>query len=304
MITEVGKDIIRLLLYSDIFKYPLKSSEIYSRLRRNGIGINIFEKELHKLVEEHRVNEVEGYFLLENNIDFVKSRKEANANASLMLLRAYKKAKLISNFPFVRAVFLSGSISKGYADKKSDIDYFIITKPGRLWIARTLLIMYKKIFLLNSYKYFCLNYFVDQDHLEIDDRNIFTATELTTLIPVCNIEEYNRLCDSNPWVINYYPHFHRKSAEDLMKRSVKFKNFIESVLNRKFGDFIDNYFMKQTIKFINPKLDKLIKKGIKPGIVFKKHVCKYHRNSFRDSILEAYQNKVYEFENRYKLSLT
>src|SRR5690606_3777846 len=91
---------------------------------------------------------------------------------------ARKKAKLISQFPFVRGVMASGSLSKGYADEKSDIDFFIITIPNRLWIARTLLVLYKRIFLLNSHKFFCVNYFVDEKHLGIEEKNLFTATEL------------------------------------------------------------------------------------------------------------------------------
>ena len=79
---------------------------------------------------------------------------------------------------------ISGSLSKGYYDDDGDIDFFIITSPKRLWIARTFLILYKKIFLLNSRKYFCVNYFISSNALEIEEKNIFTATELTTLLPM------------------------------------------------------------------------------------------------------------------------
>ena len=98
--------------------------------------------------------------------------------------KALRNARLIFHFPFTRAIMISGSLSKNYADEASDVDYFIIVKPGRLWIARTLLIIYKRIFLMNSKKYFCVNYFIDEDHLEIEEKNLFTAVELTTLIPI------------------------------------------------------------------------------------------------------------------------
>ena len=44
------------------------------------------------------------------------------------------------------------------------------------------------------------NYFVDSQHLEIEEKNIFTATELATLIPACNKEIYNTLIDTNSWM--------------------------------------------------------------------------------------------------------
>ena len=85
-------------------------------------------------------------------------------------------------FPFVRGVFLSGSISKGFMSESDDIDYFIITAPGRLWLTRTLLILFKKIFLFNSFRNFCLNYFIDSENLYIPEHNRYTATEIVFLI--------------------------------------------------------------------------------------------------------------------------
>ena len=68
-----------------------------------------------------------------------------------MAKNIYQKAltvsRLISKFPYVEGVGISGSLSKGYYDDDGDIDFFIITSPKRLWIARTFLILYKKLFL-------------------------------------------------------------------------------------------------------------------------------------------------------------
>ena len=71
--------------------------------------------------------------------------------------KAIKRAKFISKFPYIENVSISGALSKNYYNNDGDIDFFLITQPNRLWIARTLLIIYKKMFLLNSRKYFCVN---------------------------------------------------------------------------------------------------------------------------------------------------
>jgi predicted nucleotidyltransferase len=88
---------------------------------------------------------------------------------------------VIKRFPFVRGVFVTGSLSKNSSDSSSDLDFMVITRKGRLWIARTLLMLFKKIFLLNSYKYFCINFLLSEDNLEIEDKNVFTATEVMTV---------------------------------------------------------------------------------------------------------------------------
>ena len=69
--------------------------------------------------------------------------------AKEIMPKALKTSNFIAKFPYIECVSLSGALSKGYYDDDDgDFDFFIITKPNRLWIARTLLILYKKIFLL------------------------------------------------------------------------------------------------------------------------------------------------------------
>ena len=97
-------------------------------------------------------------------------------------------------------------------DEKSDLDFFIITAPKRLWIARTLLVMYKRFFLFNSHKYFCVNYFVDEDHLEIEEKNLFTATELATVIPLYGQVHYTNLLKANPWLKRFFPNYTPRSG--------------------------------------------------------------------------------------------
>ncbi|HLX11545.1 MAG TPA: nucleotidyltransferase domain-containing protein, partial [Bacteroidota bacterium] len=116
-------------------------------------------------------------------------------------------SQIIRRFPFVRGIFLSGDLSKGVATPPSDIDYVIVTAPGRLWICRTLLILFKKTFLLNKKKFFCLNYFIAEDSMYLDDQTYFTATEIAHLRPVINYEAYLAYLDANAWIKSFFPNF-------------------------------------------------------------------------------------------------
>jgi predicted nucleotidyltransferase len=49
---------------------------------------------------------------------------------------ARKKAAFISKFPFIRGIFVSGSLSKNYADDKSDLDFFVVTSDGQSIVGR------------------------------------------------------------------------------------------------------------------------------------------------------------------------
>ena len=200
----LSESIIRTLAYYDLFDYPLSASEIFYRLPTNHTSLHAVETELPLLERQAIVFRFGKYYSLQNNTALEHRRVNGNQLAEKFMRIAEEKAKLIARFPFVLSVMVSGSLSKGYADEQSDIDFFIITQPERLWIARMLLVLYKRIFLMNSHKYFCVNYFIDSSHLEIGEKNIFTATELTTLVPLSGVRYYRELINHNPWISQYF----------------------------------------------------------------------------------------------------
>ena len=148
------------------------------------------ENALKELTLRGLIQTDDGFFFLNHNAASVMRRREGEIAAAGAFITAKRFSRIISNFPFVRAVAISGSLSKNYIDDSSDIDYFIITSQGRMWVARTLLVLYKKIFLFNSHKNFCVNYFLSEDSLLVPDRNIFTATEISFLVPTYNYTLY------------------------------------------------------------------------------------------------------------------
>jgi hypothetical protein len=159
-------------------------------------------------------------------------------------------SKRIMSFPFVESVNISGALSKNFIDDDGDIDFFIITAPNKLWIARTLLIAYKKIVLFNSKKYFCVNYFISTNHLEIDEQNKFTATELVTLIPVYGEKAYTNFVTKNKWVETIFPNKPMESQprfKDFKKPLVS--NFFEQIFNIPvIGESFESFFKNLTLE--------------------------------------------------------
>src|SRR5687767_3468798 len=199
-ITRVDEQILRTLLYFDIFNYPLKSEEVFNFLGIPALDKSIVASRLRSLTDQKVIFQFGELFSLKNDKALIERRLKGNKEADKYLILAKKKANFIAKFPFVRAVLASGSLSKGYMDEGSDLDFFIITAPGRLWIARTLLVLYKRVFLANSHKHFCVNYFIDEKHLEIEEKNLFTATELATVIPLYGSQQYENLQGINSWL--------------------------------------------------------------------------------------------------------
>ncbi|MEO5602535.1 MAG: hypothetical protein ABIR06_16555 [Cyclobacteriaceae bacterium] len=298
--TALSKEVIKTLLYFDIFNYPLKGHEVHNFLSLKNSSEQDIVLSLNALVESKIIFRLGDFYSIQSNYKLVERRVQGNAEANKHLKIAKSKARFIAQFPFVRAVMASGSLSKGYMDKKSDLDFFVVTKPGRLWIARTLLVMYKRIFLNNSHREFCVNYFVDTLHLEIEEKNLFTATELATLIPLYNQKVYSDLQSSNPWQKDFLPNFRqRNSAHEEKLIFNPAIRLIEMLLNI-FGQGLDNFFMRLTFKRWNKIYgDRYGHTDFNIAFKTKKYVSKNHPKNYQKTILDLLQCKLVNFQNQF-----
>ncbi|HVD96649.1 MAG TPA: hypothetical protein VNB90_00500 [Cytophagaceae bacterium] len=298
---SLRNDILSALLYFDLFHYPLTSREIYHHCQRSCATEEKVCDELERLVAQELIYRELNFFSVSSEKGFGQRRLVGNKRAAEYTAKAQKISGFIASFPFVRGIFLSGSVSKGYANEHADIDYFIVTAPGRLWFARTLLILFKKIFLLNSRKYFCLNYFIDENHLEIPDKNLFTAIELSYLLPVYNEALYEAIVSSNEWTKEYFPFFNRPDYVFIPTKKRRLKKTLEKLSSGTLGNKLDELCMRITERFWKYKFRKT--PHIQAGIRCRKHVSKFHPQNFQDKILFAYEEKIKEFSSKHVLTI-
>jgi hypothetical protein len=227
-----------------------------------------------------------------------------NKMSKEIMPKALKVSGFIGKFPFVENVSLSGALSKGYYDDDGDIDFFIITKPGRLWVARTLLILYKKIFLLNSKKYFCVNYFISSDHLIISEQNRFTATELTTLIPVCGKAVFESFIEENSWTKDYFPNFNSADLYNIISiKKPLLPRGIEAICNTFLGSHVDDFLRKMTLIKWNMKFKHLKKEDFEIALKSTKTVSKHHPQHYQKKVIELLNKKYMDIQEKYDLEL-
>ena len=188
-----------------------------------------------------------------------------------------------------------------------DIDYFIITKSGRLWINRLMLTAFKKVFLLNSKKYFCINYFITEDRLEIPKQNMFTAIEIATLMPFKGNGTFDAFFAQNNWVLEYFPNFNIYNTGELKKYPNWLpKRIAEWTLGGKLGDWLDDSFMNLIRKVKERKFKK--QAGASYDVAFKsdKNVSKHHPENRQQKVPKLLKDKIQLFETTYgvKFNLT
>ena len=278
------------LAYFDIFNHPLKKDELKNY---NLSKADEFENALAFLLENKLCFKQAEYFSIQENISPIIAQriaKEKEAKHYFDKLPFY--AKLIQSFPFVSAFGISGSLSKNVMHENGDIDYFIITKPGRLWICRTMLVVFKKIFLLNSKKYFCVNYFVDEKNLKILDENIFTAIEITHLLPVYNPELIQQFKQENYWTKSYLANFRHPVKVKELQYKRKLSHIFEWLLKGKTGDKLDLYLMRFTYKKWTKKFKHFDAKKFELTMRTNRGISKHHPRDFQQSVLKEFTKRM------------
>lgn len=213
-----------------------------------------------------------------------------------MMPVATKWAKRIYNFPFVKSVNLSGSLAKNYFDNNSDIDFFIIAKTNRLWICRTLLILYWKIQPQKNKKFFCTNYFIDETLVEFEDQNRFTATELSYLIPIINSEYPVNLLSTNQWINEFINNKPLNLKHEISYKASFLKSFFEICLANKLGDLIENSILQKTIIRWRKKYPDMSNEDFELQFRSRKNVCKRHTKGFQNKVLQKLDEKIAIYE--------
>jgi len=296
--------LLKPLLYFSLFRYPLTEEEIFAFSEMK--NIEECKKELNTLVKDKIIYHIDNFYLFENSDAMIKRRILGNQKAKDIYSKANKVSRFISKFPFVEGVAISGSLSKGYYDENSDIDFFIITSSKRLWIARTLLVLYKKIFLLNSRKFFCVNYYISTNSLEISEQNRFTATELATMIPMYGNGSFHDFYEGNKWANAFLPN--KIITEGLTNLNAIKKPFLikltEKLLSNKLGNTLDALFLKITYKRWKVKFKNMDQDHFNIAMKSTKNVSKHHPRNYQKQVIDRLNKKYLEYYKKYNIHLS
>ena len=103
--------------------------------------------------------------------------------------RALASRYLYAWVPYLRYVGLNGSLARGVASKKSDIDLMVVAEPGHIFTVRFLMIStIALVGIKRSQKKIagrlCVNYFVTGDNLDIKPHNKKVAQWYKYMVPL------------------------------------------------------------------------------------------------------------------------
>lgn len=287
--------VLRTLLYYRIFRFPLREDEVVRLCRRAFSRPGEVREVLADLVARGLADERDGLYFVGDEVQ-VGERLAAERGAAAALPRALRRSRLIARFPFVRGVALTGTLSKGVFREGDDVDFFVVTAKDRVWVCRTLLMLFKKLVLLDSHRYFCVNYLVAEDALAVPDRNVFTATEVAWLKPVSGGERFEAFFRANPWVSSFLPGWRPPEAAVPPAPRGPFKRLLERLLAGRAGDRLDDRLRDAISRRNRRRYAHLASGAFEVALRAEKSSSKHHPNHFQERILARHAEEIREFE--------
>ncbi|OGG14770.1 hypothetical protein A2773_04105 [Candidatus Gottesmanbacteria bacterium RIFCSPHIGHO2_01_FULL_39_10] len=240
--------ILKTLIYSDIFDYPLTRQEIQKWvIQYNNLTIDQFNNELKKIKNIQIKN---GYYFLKGRDNIVSLRKQREKYSQGKLAIALKAASLLKIIPSIRLIGITGALAMNNTKKDDDIDLFIITKKNLLWTTRFLATIILELAGLRRHPEvaiasdkICLNMFMDEEFLEIPEkeRDLFSAHEVLQMKSIMNKNNtYYKFLLANSWVKKYLPNafdeeIKKMEIEKLRvknKKNLTILNILEALLKR------------------------------------------------------------------------
>lgn len=151
-------------------------------------------------------------------------------------------ASLLKLAPFIRMVALNGSLPMGKATKESDIDFFIVTRKGRIWSGRMFATLFVQLTGFRRYGKkiagrICLNRYQTEDYLIIRPQDKKNAYHHSFMMPLWRADNlYEKFIKTNKWFSQYGYEF---------KNQLPDQNLFWNLIDRLFqfiGEFLFDFF--------------------------------------------------------------
>ena len=273
--------------YADIFDYPLTAAEIHRYL-----GLSATLETVQNALPGPLVRSA-AYYTLPGRDSLVNVRQRRQQIASARWPQALHYGRLIARLPFVRMVAVTGSLAMDNVEASADLDYLIVTAPGRLWLCRLLILLLGRFAALQGAQ-ICPNYLVTQNALDFSPQNLYAAHELTQMVPLAGMDVYRQIRAANPWADEFLPNAggppQRRLNLPQPESVATGGTWLEGLLRVRPVDWLEAWEMTRKIRKLRRQ------NGENPEASFSADCCKGHTQRHGQKTLEALVTKSFNHQ--------
>lgn len=280
---KLNKAILYTLAYSDVFNSPLTLEELHVYLYKFKISKDKLRDYLKNI---GFVQNISGYYVFNGRENIVTPHLIKKKESERKLLSIQKVIKLLEKIPTINLISISGSVAVSSADKNSDVDLFIITKPNTLWITRAIVTLILKILrkkrsplISISPDSICTNMWMSSEKLDLPVKSVFHAREVVQMkVLLDRNNQHQNFMRVNSWVNYYFPNY-----------------FSEIKKVNKSGMRI-NFFWK-LFDLVAYKLQMIYMKRKMTTEKVSRDFAAFHPKDVSKSVIELYEQKVKLYES-------
>ncbi len=282
--------IIKTIYWFDLFNYPLTPRELwrYSPVKQS------FKEVLAQLPTNGLASQ-DGFYCLPARQEIIISRHERYNIADQKFKRALKAAWWFGRLPWIKLVALANQIGAHNMRAAGDLDFFIVTSPRRLWLARFFLNSVLTVLNLRptsrkSNNTLCLSFWVASDNLDLSNyrlaRDPYFRYWLAGLTPLLNRDAtYEKLIAANGWLTQELPNW--QPLTTLPRRNLKAttKRAPHNIFN-----FLENWAKKFQLAILPRALKAAANQDTR--VVINDNVFKAHLTDRRQEFLDKFQSNL------------
>ena len=174
-------------------------------------------------------------------------------------------------------------------DNDDDLDYIIVAKDGRVWLARLFAVILVKIVQRRGIV-LCPNYVLGEGALRQERHDLFIAHELAQMVPIMGENVYDQMRQTNAWTSALLPNADTAPLFTQLQepRGIvsKFKKTVEFVLGGALGDRFEKWEMRRKIRKFAAQLETSIEGTLDESQV------KGHFMDYGQWTMQNYQTQV------------
>lgn len=280
--------ILRTIAYSDVFDFPLTIPEIHRYLDSEPATESAVAETVRRL-DGSTLGTDDDLVALAGREALFATRRRRRHEARRLWPAAGRWAAIIGRLPLIRMVSLTGALAVDNVESGADIDYLVVTEPGRVWLCRAMIVQAVRAARLGGVV-LCPNWILAADSLELEERSLFAARELTQMVPLTGSDVYDRMRRLNPWADRHLPNAGGPPVPlaTANGRRGTVARVTERLLMSSMGGRVDRWDRRRRSREItrqNPE---------SPEVVLDARQCKGHVNAHGARIQSAYAERLFD----------
>lgn len=289
--------ILRTLAYFDVLDFPLTVEELWRWLypapdQTVRAAVADVEAALSTPELKQRFDRRNDLVFFRGREALVDLRSARHEFGQKKWKRAFSGAQFLEVVPFVKMVAVSNTLAIDNAKESSDIDYLIVTSPGHIWLARTMVTGILNMLGIRRHgdkvkDRICLSFYVTADALDFrkiarqpdDPHRLFLTAQMVPLMD--DAKTYEKFRMANAWVTERLPN---AWEWDWNKRLVKpnslfrsFKNMFEVASQSGIGQMLESMARDRQVKKMMKNVHSRASEPT-PDVIISDEMLKFHEN--------------------------